>query len=58
LNDDKVNWCEKVFFAKWEAFNGKSPLPLHVEELLDKEDEDNNNSNRWTTLSHKSNNKK
>ena len=28
LNDDKVNWCEKVFFAKREAYNGKLPLPL------------------------------
>ena len=36
-------WYEEVFFAKWEAFNGKSPLPLSgKEELLDEEDEGSN----------------
>ena len=56
LNDDKVNWCEKVFFAKWEAYNGKLPLPLYGKELLDMED--NNDNTGWATLSRKRNSKK
>jgi hypothetical protein len=56
LNDDKVNWCEREFFARWEAYNGKLPLPLYGKELLDMED--NNDNTGWATLSRKRNNKK
>jgi hypothetical protein len=56
LNDDKVNWCEREFFTRWEAYNGKLPLPLYGKELLDMED--NNDNTGWATLSRKRNNKK